>query len=275
MIPIVSCRSDSDWLATSLQALRDGGCALVTGVLGDRQIEQTRDALYRVQHEILEIVGEDKLRRAGEIGVLRIPMLYDPYLLKFLEIPEVLAIVDNTVSPTAILHLQNGFVTPPMPRKDIPDIFQNNFHMDFPRVLNGYLMSVNCFFAISDFTEDRGGIRVVPGSHQTGGLADQKSLAAQAVPVACLAGSMIVFDSTLYHAAGHNVSGQDRLAINHQFTRSYIKQQIDYPRALGERVRGRLADRTAQLLGHWTRTPASLDEYYRPPDQRLYRPGQG
>ena len=116
---------------------------------------------------------------------------------------------------------------------------------------------------------------MVPGSHQTGGLADQKSLAAQAVPVACPAGSMIVFDSTLYHAAGHNVSEQDRLGINHQFTRSYIKQQIDHPRALGERVCDQLADRTAQLLGYWTQMPTSLHEYYRPPDQRLYRSGQG
>ncbi len=47
---------------------------------------------------------------------------------------------------------------------------------------------------------------------------------------------MIVFDSTLWHAAGANVSGSDRLAINHQFTRSFIKQQIDYVRALGEQL---------------------------------------
>ena len=45
--------------------------------------------------------------------------------------------------------------------------------------------------------------------------------------------SMIVFDSTLWHAAGANRSGKDRLAINQQFTRSYVKQQVDYVRALG------------------------------------------
>ena len=39
---------------------------------------------------------------------------------------------------------------------------------------------------------------------------------------------MLVFDSTLWHAAGQNVSGRDRLAINQQFTRSYVKQQVDY-----------------------------------------------
>lgn len=91
----------------------------------------------------------------------------------------------------------------------------------------------------------------------------------------CPAGSMIVFDSTLWHAAGINTSGKDRLAINHQFTRSYFKQQIDYVRALGDDLVSSLPPRTQQLLGYYTRIPTRLDEYYRPSSERLYRAGQG
>jgi ectoine hydroxylase-related dioxygenase (phytanoyl-CoA dioxygenase family) len=40
-------------------------------------------------------------------------------------------------------------------------------------------------------------------------------------------GAPLVFDSTLRHAPGANMSGADRLAIDHQFTRSFFKQQID------------------------------------------------
>ena len=86
---------------------------------------------------------------------------------------------------------------------------------------------------------------------------------------------MIVFDSTLWHAAGDNTSGRDRLALNQQFTRSYIKQQIDYVRALGDDVVLAQQPRTQQLLGWYTRVVTSLEEFYRPPDQRLYRSGQG
>ena len=86
---------------------------------------------------------------------------------------------------------------------------------------------------------------------------------------------MIVFDSTLYHAAGQNRSGEDRLSINHQFTRSFFKQQIDYIRLLGDEAVETLHPRTQQLLGWYTRVVTSLDEYYRPPEERLYRGGQG
>jgi ectoine hydroxylase-related dioxygenase (phytanoyl-CoA dioxygenase family) len=93
--------------------------------------------------------------------------------------------------------------------------------------------------------------------------------------VECPPGSALVFDSTLWHAAGANVSGADRLAINHQFTRSYLKQQIDYVRAVGEAEVAQLPPRSQQLLGWYTRVVTSLDEYYRPEGQRLYRKGQG
>lgn len=86
---------------------------------------------------------------------------------------------------------------------------------------------------------------------------------------------MVVFDSTLWHASGINRSGADRLAINHQFTRSYFKQQIDYPRALGAEAAVSLPERTQQLLGYFSRAPTCLEEYYVPASERLYRGGQG
>ena len=86
---------------------------------------------------------------------------------------------------------------------------------------------------------------------------------------------MFVFDSTLWHAAGANISGKDRLAINHQFTRSYMKQQIDYVRALGDGAVAAQRPRTQQLLGWYTRVVTGLDEFYRPEQERLYRKGQG
>jgi len=55
----------------------------------------------------------------------------------------------------------------------------------------------------------------------------------------------------------------------------YIKQQIDYVRALGDEVVLCQASQTQQLLGWYTRVVTSLDEFYRPEAERLYRKGQG
>jgi ectoine hydroxylase-related dioxygenase (phytanoyl-CoA dioxygenase family) len=98
---------------------------------------------------------------------------------------------------------------------------------------------------------------------------------AAAVSAECPAGSILFFDSYLVHAAGRNHSGKDRLAINHQFTRAFFKQQSDYVRALGEEQVAGLSPRLQQLLGYFSRVPVSLDEFYRPADERVYRQGQG
>jgi ectoine hydroxylase-related dioxygenase (phytanoyl-CoA dioxygenase family) len=274
-LPAFSARADDGWLIKTTEALRHVGCAVVTDVLSSDLVAETRDALYRVQGRIHQELGVERLERAGEMGVLRLPMKYDPHFFRLLEIPEMLQIVDATVSPTAILHLQNGFILPSFRPGETPKVFQNKFHMDFPRVLNGYTASINVMISIDPFTAENGGTLAVAGTHHKLERPDEGYLQANAVPVECGPGSLLVFDSTLWHAAGQNLSGQDRLAVNHQFTRSWIKQQMDYVRALGNDVVQAQPPRTQQLLGWYTRVVTSLDEYYRPADERLYRSGQG
>jgi ectoine hydroxylase-related dioxygenase (phytanoyl-CoA dioxygenase family) len=270
----VDCRRDESWLVRVLEALQHAGVAIVTGVLDDDLLVETREHLYNAQSRIRADVGEERLTRAGELGVLRLLLGYDPFFFRFLALPEVLAVVDAAISDTAILHVQNGLVLPPATEAE-RTIFQRRFHRDFPRILNGYPMSVNTFFAIDEFNPDTGSTQLVPGTHQREGMPPEWYLEEAAVSSECPAGSMIVFDSTLWHAAGVNSSGRDRMALNQQFTRSWVKQQVDYVRALGDEAVLAQPPRTQQLLGWYTRVVTSLDEYYRPAEDRLYRGGQG
>lgn len=263
------------WVGETLHGLRRDGYAIVEDVISHDRLARTREAMYAVRERIVAEVGHERLDRAGELGVLRIMLRFDESLAALLELEPVLAIVDRVLSPTAILHLQNGLILPPATEPHARARFQTSFHRDFPRHLNGYVASVNTFLAIDEFTSDNGATLLVPGSHQRAEPPDPDVMEATAAPALCPAGSMIVFDSTLWHAAGINVSGADRLAVNQQFTRSWIKPQIDYVRALGDAAVLRQAPRTQQLLGWHTRVVTSLDEYYRPAGERLYRGGQG
>jgi ectoine hydroxylase-related dioxygenase (phytanoyl-CoA dioxygenase family) len=271
----VDCTEHTDWLERVLADLRFLGYAIVERALPEELLRKTRDAMYQVRQKIVDEVGQDRLERAGEVGVLRLMAKYEPQFLKLLELEPMLQVVDATVSDTAILHLQNGLLLPPLDEETAPDVFQLRFHRDFPRVLNGYLMSINTFFALDEFTPENGATLLVPGSHQRDDLPSEAYMRAAAVPAVCPAGSMIVFDSTLWHAAGQNRATRDRLAINQQFTRSYVKPQVDYVRALGDDVVLAQPARTQQLLGWYTRVVTSVDQYYRPPEERLYRSGQG
>jgi len=54
-----------------------------------------------------------------------------------------------------------------------------------------------------------------------------------------------------------------------------VKQQLDYPRALGDEFGASLSPVLRQVLGYNARVPASLDEWYQPPERRLYQKSQG
>lgn len=266
-------RTDPAWTVKAFDALRTSGYVIVEGVIPDDRLPHIAAAMHRVRDRISAEVGSERLERAGELGVLRLMVALDPSFADLLTLPEVLAIVDGTVSETAILHLQNGFILPSI--ENGAESFQHSFHRDFPRYLNGYVASVNTMLAIDPYTAENGGTLVVPGSQQRADRPEDAALAEAAIPVECPAGSMVAFDSTLWHAAGQNRSGADRLGINQQFTRSFIKQQVDYVRALGDEAILALPDRAQQLLGWYTRVVTTLDEYYQPTGRRLYRSGQG
>lgn len=241
---------------------------MLEDVFDERMVEAIHEGLYRGLTLVRATVGDAALARAGEIGIVRAPMLASDAFYRVLETAAILEIVDAALSPTAILHLQNGLVLPPAAPDDEVQ-FQRRFHRDFNRVLNGCVCSINTLIAVDEFTAANGATVVVPRSHQT----PAAPLLTDAVPAECAAGSVLVFDSTLWHAAGGNATARDRCAVNQQFTHSYFKQQIDYVRCVGDEAVQRQPPRVQQLLGWYTRMPASLEQFYRA--DRVYRAGQG
>ena len=279
MLPTTSCKNNN-WLSLTLEALEYQGVAVVTDVLSEGMRERIRPAMYKARDELHREVGVERLQRAREVGVLRVMLDVDPVFPELLALPEILQVVDHTLTDTAILHLQNGFILPPAESmgytvEEAREIFQFSFHRDFRRYLEGYLGCVNTLLNIDEFRESNGATVFVPGTHQLREEPSRAYLEANAIPAEAPAGSMFVYDASVWHGSGLNSSGEDRLAVNHVFTRSYMKQQIDYVRALGSEFILSLPPRTQQLLGWYTRVVTSNDEYFQPPDKRLYRPNQG
>src|ERR1700677_1169906 len=136
-------KNDPKWLEKTLVAIESQGVAIIDSVLDLDFVAKTKEAMYETQKKILAELGKERLERAGELGVLRFMMKYESFFFKYLEIPEVLEIIDKTITSTAILHTQNGFILPSYTKDKTPKVFQNQFHMDFPRVFQNYLASMN------------------------------------------------------------------------------------------------------------------------------------
>jgi hypothetical protein len=128
---------------------------------------------------------------------------------------------------------------------------------------------------LDDFTEENGATYFLSGSHRSPARPGDEEFFSAASRAVAPAGSTVVFDSNLWHAAGVNRSDRPRRALTLAFTRPFIKQQLDYPRALGYDRGPSFPPALRQLLGYNARVPASLDEWYQPPDRRMYQRDQG
>jgi ectoine hydroxylase-related dioxygenase (phytanoyl-CoA dioxygenase family) len=142
-----------------------------------------------------------------------------------------------------------------------------SFSGDMPLLLNTLVM-------LDAFTPENGATFLCTGSHKRGEKPSEDEFYARASQALGPPGSVLVFNSNVWHAGGENRTEHPRRSVTPMFCRPFMKQQFDYPRALGY-DRQDLSDYARQVLGYNARVPATLDEWYQPPERRMYKPGQG
>jgi Phytanoyl-CoA dioxygenase (PhyH) len=147
------------------------------------------------------------------------------------------------------------------------------FHRDVRTFSGTFRMMLNMLVMVDDFTVENGATKVAPGTHRFADRPSDDYLEAHAVRITGTAGSIVLFDSNLWHSAAPNTTRSPRMALTLAFTRPFFKQQMDYPRMLGEDFPPN--DRVRQVLGYNARVPCGYDEWYQPPEKRMYKPGQG
>lgn len=143
-----------------------------------------------------------------------------------------------------------------------------SFSKEMPLVLNTLVM-------IDEFTPENGATWLMKGGHNLPEKPDKESFFASAEQTAGKAGSVLMFNSNCWHCAGDNVTDKPRRSVTPMFCRPFLKQQFDYPRAVGYENMDGLSEYQRQVLGYYSRIPATLSEWYQPPEKRMYRPGQG
>lgn len=254
----------------NLERLKRDGFFILKSVLSEEQVTELRNKMDEVWEKQSLKYGEELLKKIGDWGQIRAMMLEDKIFQELIIHTEILKYVNSTVGEIAILHLQNGIVLHPTVKHN-----QAQYHRDFAKdFLSTKILSINVFIAVDEFTDKNGGTWIVPGSHLFSEMPSQKYLTEHQIQVIAPAGSMLIFDSLLWHKGGDNYTDKVRRAINQQYTRPFIKQQLDYPVIMN----GKIDKETliAQKLGFWTIPPKSVDEYrVSDPKLRTYRGGQG
>ncbi|GAA4015315.1 phytanoyl-CoA dioxygenase family protein [Actimicrobium antarcticum] len=153
--------------------------------------------------------------------------------------------------------------------------YVHNIHRDTKTFIPDYHFRLNIIVMLDDFKKDNGATQVLLGSHLLPERPDEIIFNKNHVSLLGKAGTVVLFNSYLWHKGGINITDKNRVALTLSFSPAFIKPQMDYARLLGEEYGRNLSDLTRQVLGYNARVPISLKEWYQTSEHRLYHSNQG
>lgn len=221
------------------------GYAPLTGILSDHQLTAMRTRLG----ELLAAEGE----RAGlevhqEAGTDRLADLVnkDPVFDVCFTDPRLLACVAHVLGEFKLSSLNF--------RAALPGQGLQAMHAEGRPVTDPADFQVcNSIWLLDDFTADNGATRVVPGSHRSGrapgdAMPDVRAAHPEEVLLLAAAGTVVVFNSHLWHGGTVNRSPAPRRALHSYFTRRGNSQQLNQEQYVRQETLSRLSPAARFLL---------------------------
>jgi ectoine hydroxylase-related dioxygenase (phytanoyl-CoA dioxygenase family) len=107
----------------------------------------------------------------------------------------------------------------------------------------------NTMWALTDFTEENGATRVVPGSH----LADHSpdyGREYDSIPAEMAKGSVLVWHGSLWHGGGANRTDERRVGIAMNYCAGFIRQQENQQLGVPREIAAHFSPRLRELCGY-------------------------
>jgi ectoine hydroxylase-related dioxygenase (phytanoyl-CoA dioxygenase family) len=240
-------------LEQGLRDIRAYGLAIAPGVLTDDQLKRTREALYRAADEDrtrgreqkfgLDYAHDETNQRVWNV-LSRDPLFEDlafhrlavDYVKAVLGWPALLGNISaNITGPGGgemVLHADQIFVPQPWPAEP---------------------QGLNVAWCLDDFTEANGATRFVPGSHTLNRAPLAEDFEAKTAPMEAPAGSIVVFESRVWHKTGFNRTKDERRAgVFAWYTRPIYRTQENWFLSLKPEIRQFATEEVLVLLGYKT-----------------------
>jgi ectoine hydroxylase-related dioxygenase (phytanoyl-CoA dioxygenase family) len=205
------------------------GYTVIPKLIPDQELEGWRHKIDEIYTKQEAEYGKSALAAIQELDVCRAPLLYDFDFINISQHPVVMSVVKKFLGEWFILNLQNAIINRPN-----QEHHQSSWHRDLPyqNFVISKPLAINALWAIDEFSAETGGTYLVPFTHKTEVLPSNTYIENNLVVAQAPAGSVIMFDSMLFHRAGYNKSQIIRRAINNLYTVPIIKQQYDFPQSL-------------------------------------------
>jgi ectoine hydroxylase-related dioxygenase (phytanoyl-CoA dioxygenase family) len=194
------------------------------GILTHQQITAITDRLAALLEGEGEHAGKEVHQEAGTDRLSDL-VNKDPIFTICFTHPRVLAGIAHVLNQDLKLSSLNS-------RAALPGEGLQALHADWGSpVAPGDYQVCNSIWLLDDFTEQNGATRVVPGTHRSGGLPrdamdDPKATHPNERRLLAPAGTVVIFNSHVWHGGTRNTTDRPRRALHSYFCRRHQPQQL-------------------------------------------------
>src|SRR6266436_3079613 len=226
-------------------AIRADGFVIVDNVVSNEVMDRVAEELE--EHIDLTPMGKDDFvgrmtRRTGSL-IPRSAASRD-----LISHPLVLGTTADLLSKATVYQLHLTQVISVLPGETHQPLHRDELAWDFFPFPLDYDVQCNTIWAMTDFTEENGATRLVPGSHK---FEDRLELSPeQTVPAEMPAGSVLFYTGKLYHGAGANRSNATRTGINITYAVSWVRQEENQYLSVPAEIARTLPEPLLRMMGY-------------------------
>ncbi|HEX2690290.1 MAG TPA: phytanoyl-CoA dioxygenase family protein [Kofleriaceae bacterium] len=232
-------------LADHLERMKRDGFTIVENALDAGTIEQLRDDVWRLERELGAKPASNVFEGVHTVRIynlLAYGTIYQQVPVHERVLPIVEGVLDrgclvSSLSSIAIgpgeaaqpLHADDQLI--PLPKPHIPII-------------------CNTMWALTDFTIANGATRLVSGSHRADRSPQPFGEPVETRAAEMPAGSVLVFDGSIWHGGGANHSTERRLGLAMNYCAGWLRQQENQQLGIPREVARSFSPRLRKLVGY-------------------------
>ncbi|CAB3822053.1 hypothetical protein LMG3410_00319 [Achromobacter aegrifaciens] len=228
-----------------IAAFERDGFVVMPGIIPPEQVSQLQEALIRIEaeHNLGYAQTSFEGRKTVRINNL---LVYDPRFWDVPLQPDVLSLAERLLDRELLLSSLCSLTL--APGQGAQPLHEDTQQLALPRPRPP--LAVNAIWALSDFTAENGATHIVPGSHRYDSSPPYGAQDIDTVQATMKAGSVMLFDSALWHKGGANNSNARRYALSCYYCAGWMRQQENLQLGIPAEVARSFPRRLQELCGY-------------------------
>jgi ectoine hydroxylase-related dioxygenase (phytanoyl-CoA dioxygenase family) len=241
---VVSEELSTDAIDAHVRAIAEEGYTIVPDAIEPELVAALNDDLARLERELEVAPATNDFEGSETVRIYNL-LVHGPTFERVPVHPHVLPIVERVLDPGCLISSLSSISIDPgeTPQPIHADDQLIPIPKPHPPVV------CNTMWALTDFTDENGATRIMPGTHLLDhdpdyfGTYDSR-------PAEMAAGSVMIWHGSLWHGGGANRSDGRRVGLAMNYCAGYIRQQENQQLGIPRSVAAGFSPRLRELVGY-------------------------